>query len=234
MNNALEKEHWAKKEIPIYRLTTIALFTLVLSILSIFLCSTRLGITGLTTTTDKGYINVTVMFHTEISLGLNSTVFKAANPGQTRNSYNSSEMENCYADNHCGLNVTNDGNVFINITILETENLFDSGTYNASQHFTYNVTMQDLDYVNGYGGKGDCSTGYSNGLPGPDSNGRTGQWRAVPRDSEEVAICYLNSTSTPEDDNRPDIARVELNITVPTDESTGLKSGTLTFTASSA
>lgn len=217
------------------RLVLITLIAVSLSLFSLFLSFTRLSITGVAT--EASYVNLTVIPSIEITVWADSIRFTAAQPGQSRNSYNSSEMENCGTDNYCGINITNDGGISINITIQETENLFTGSTYNASAHFLYNTTMSDPFYTTAYGENGDCSTGYSKGLPGPDDNGQTGQWRAIPKTSSEVAICYLNYTDEPPDGNpehRPDMAIVEINITVPTDETTGSKTGTLTFTGVAA
>lgn len=222
-----------KKEIPNKGLIMVALIVSALALFNIFLFITQLDITG-GASSGEGYVNVTVFTATDISISVSAINFSATNPGQSRNSYNSSDVIDCDADDHCGLNITNDGTSFINITIRETTNLFTSSNYDAAQHFTYNVTMKDPEYTTSYGGKCNCSTGYSQGHKGPDDNGQTGQWRAIPRSSAEVAICYLNNTNTPDDENRPDIAVVEINITAPTDETAGVKSGVLTFTAIAA
>lgn len=213
-------------------LIIITIIAITLSVLSFSLSITKMMTTG----AGVGYINVTVSSVVDITIGTNSINFTEASPGETRNSYNASEVYNCGADNHCGFNITNDGNRFANITIQETEALFDSASFSATKHLTYNITMQDLDYATGYSGKNNCSTGYDLGLKGQDDSGQTGQWRAIPRTDSEVAICYLNCTDEPPDgnqDNRPDTARVELNITVPDDETTGSKVGTITFVGSS-
>ena len=208
-----------------------SLIAIILSVFSIFLSIGKLSITG---GSSSGYINVTVMEGIDISIGITSINFSATVPSQSRNSYNASDVQDCDADNHCGFNITNDGTTFINITIRETDSLFSSSNYDAVQHFSYNTTMKDPLYTTAYGSKGNCSTGYDQGFKGPDDNGQTGQWRAIPSSSAEVAICYLNDTDVASDgidDHRPDIAVIEINITAPSDEPTGTKSGILTFTA---
>jgi hypothetical protein len=144
----------------------------------------------------------------------------------------------CTTDNHCGMNISNDGSAFINITIQETERLFESGTYDANANFLYNVTMQDPNYGTAeYGGDGNCSVGYDQGLSGV---GGVGHWRGVPFGSAEDAVCYLNFSDTlggaaiESSFTRPDVARIEFNITVPNDEPAGVKAGMLTFTAVAA
>lgn len=227
-----------KKEVSDNQLIIIVLIAISISLFSILVSITRLDITG-ALSSGEGYVNVTVMTVVDITIWTSMVNFTAANPGQSRNSYNASEIQNCGADNHCGMNITNDGTMFINITIYESENLFESSNYDNKSHYLYNVTMQDVEYTTSYGTDGDCSTGYDQGLKGPDDTGTTGQWRAIPRNSgnAEVAVCYFNYTDTSPDGNdehRPDLARVEINITVPSDEPTGSKTGTLTFTAVSA
>lgn len=223
-----------KKEVQNKQIILITLIAIILSLFSILLSVTRLEvITG----ASSSYTNVTVSAIVDISISTSSIEFIATNPGKTRNSYNSSEVKGCDTDNHCGFNITNDGTRFINVTIQETESLFGSSNFDATQHFTYNVTMKDVLYDTAYGADGNCSTGYDQGFKGPDDNGQWGEWRAIPHSSEEVAVCYLNHTdNSPDgvDDHRPDIAIVEINITVPTNEATGSKTGTLTFTGISA
>lgn len=198
----------------------------------------KLALTGL----DVAYVNVTVPSTAEITVWTTSINFTGTNPGDSKSSYSAADVDSregmpCTTDNHCGMNITNDGSVFINITIQETENLFDSGSYVANTHFVYNVTMQDPLYTTAYGASGNCSVGYAQGLPGLSG---WGDWRGVPRASSENAVCYLNNTDNGgacttghlgDTDVCPDVARVEFNITVPGDEVAGDKAGTITFTA---
>lgn len=228
-----------KKEVSDNKLIIIALIAISISLLSILISVTRPYIITGASLSDEGYVNVTVLSVVDLTIQMNTINFTATNPGKTRNSYNASDTQDCTADNHCGFNMTNDGTRFINITIYESENLFDSSNYDNKSHYLYNTTIQDIDYDTAYGAKGNCSTGYDQGPKGPDDTGATGQWRAIPRSSDnaEVAVCYLNYTDIPPDGNdehRPDTARVEINITVPSDEATGSKTGMLTFTGISA
>jgi len=225
------------EEISDKKLFIVTIIAIILSITGLIFSIIRADITG---ASSAGYsdVNVTIGETTDITIWRSTIEFRPTKPGETKNSYNFTHVENCYAGtSSCGFNLTNEGNVFINITIQETSNLFSSGNFSAVKHFTYNVTMKDPMYISGYGGLGSCSTGYSSGLKGPDDSGQTGQWRAVPRTAAEVAICYLNYTNEAPDgdpEHRPDIAVLELNITVPDDESVGEKSGSLTFTAALA
>lgn len=244
-----------KKEFSDNQLILISLIVIALSIFTILLSTGKLGITG--ASTEQGYVNVTVPTSAAITLHTVSINFSTTLPGVAKNSYASADVSTreyggthmpCDVDNHCGINITNDGSVFINITIQATEALFTSGSYDADTHFLYNVTMQDLDYSgngngpNVYAGRDNCSVGYDGGLSGV---GGVGHWRGVPT-STEVAICYLNYTDTlgactktgeertGNSDICPDIARVEFNITVPGDEGGGDKAGTIQFVASDA
>lgn len=224
-----------KKRASNNRLAVIALVAFVLSLFSLFLSVAKIGITG-AADVGEGEAEVKILTTTSITVWTTTINFSATHPRQSKNSYDESDVQNCDTDNHCGFNITNDGTEFANITIQEIGNLFSGGSYNAAQHFTYNVTMKDPLYTTGYGGEGNCSVGYSKGLKGPDDNGEVGQWRGVPRGFEniEVAICYLNYTDVASDgidDHRPDLAVVEINITVPADEPSGRKKGILRFIA---
>jgi hypothetical protein len=221
-----------EKEVSTNQLVIVILIAIAMSGFSILLSVAGPGLTS-ASSSGSGSVNLTVSAVTDVSIGTDAINFSATSPGQSRNSYNASDVKGCGADNHCGFNITNDGTTFVNITIQETESLFDSSSYDAEKHYTYNITMQDPLYTTAYGASGDCSVGYSNGLPGV---GGVGYWRAMPLPtaeggSPEVAICYLNYTSSPEGEDRPDVARIELNITVPNDETQGSKTGTITLTA---
>jgi len=230
------------KELSNNTLILIAVASIVISLFNIFL-SFGGGITGWGTVSDVGFVNVTVISAAEITVHTKSINFTSASVGESLTSYaatnvSTTDLLPCDADNHCGMNITNDGNIVINITIQESENLFDTGGYVANAHFLYNVTMQDPGYTTNYGANGNCSVGYDMGLPGV---GGVGYWRGVPRGAAEVAICYLNASNTlggaeigQSSDTRPDVARVEFNITIPGDEPPGEKAGTITFTAIAA
>lgn len=229
-----------RKEAQNNYLVIVALIAIVLSVVSVLSLLGNLGITG--AATEVGYVNVTVPTTAEITIHTTSINFTGTNPGDTKTSYESDDVATregvpCDVDNHCGMNISNDGSGFINVTIQETESLFTSGGYSADSHFLYNVTMQDAAYVEGnvYSGKANCSVGYAGGFAGV---GGVGYWRGVPSSSAEVAICYLNYTDAVpgggDSDSRPDIARVEFNITVPDGEGSGDKAGTITFIASTA
>jgi len=222
------------------RLFIAAVISIIISMFSIFL-SFGGNITGFGSYMEEGYVNVTVYSAAQITVHTKSINFTGGAGGDTKNSYEAVYVETtdglpCNTDNHCGMNISNDGSVFINISIYESEQLFDAGTYTNSKHFLYNVTMQDPGYTTNYGANGNCSVGYDMGLPGV---GGVGYWRAVP-DANEVAICYLNYSDTlggaeiESSNTRPDMARVEFNITIPNDEIPGDKVGTVTFTAASA
>jgi len=154
------------------------------------------------------------------------------------------EVANMYEAFHsCGIIMVNEGSVFLNVTIEEFDPLFNGNSYDAATHFLYNVTMNDQNYTTEYGDKGNCSVGYDMGLPGVNG---WGDWRPMPRGNTEVAVCYLNFEDTPPcemlamggwnffgEDRcyRADHAMLEINITVPLDESYGIKYGTLRLIA---
>lgn len=234
------------KEFSNNTLFIIAVIIIAISLFSIALpFGEKLGITGMAgTTSAEGTVNVTVPSTASLTVHTKSINFTETPIGSSKTSYLAVDVDTncdalncipCDADNHCGMNVTNDGtsDTFINITIYASEALFTSGSYLANSHWLYNVTMQDPGYTTDYGAKGNCSVGYDQGLSGV---GGWGNWRGVPTVAEH-GICYLNASddlgsgNTESSDTRPDVARVEFNITVPEQEGSGDKAGTITFTA---
>ncbi len=210
-----------KKEFSTNNLLIIAFIAIGLSLFSLLLSLNKLEVTG-AASTGAGYTNVTVIEATDISIVRAQINFTDANPGDTRDSHESDHVNQCTIDNECGINITNDGSVDINITLENTDDLFESATLDQSIHYLYNITLGDnsTDYT-----AVDCSTGGSRGLQFNGTNGDSG-WRAFPpQGGSEVAICGLNST------DGHDSVQVDVNITIPGDEAAGIKSGTITFSA---
>lgn len=206
-----------KKRISKNYLIVIAILAMTSSVFSLFLFLGKFDITG-ASSTGIGYTNVTVLETTDITVVRGLINFTATSPGVSKDSTQSSHLYQCDTDLKCGINITNDGSIAINISIENTEALFDSGTIDNSKHYLYNITLGDnsTDYTSV-----DCSTGGSQGLQ------LTGSWRAMPDElASEIAICCLNQTDS------HDSVQVDINITVPDDEPAGVKSGTITFTAS--
>jgi len=208
----------------LYRITLIAI---VLSVFSIASAINQLGITG--APTEVGYVNVTVVEVADISVVRSQINFTSTWAGDNVDSTESDYVTGCPADLECGLNITNVGNKEVNITIQNTEPLFEgveSGQTDA--YYTYNITMYPEYAALGVGaggveGEHNCSTGYNRGLEVNLSG-----WRAMPVQGEELAICYLNNTLY------KNWAQVDINVTIPVTETEGSKSSTITFTGYAA
>ncbi|MDD5332015.1 MAG: hypothetical protein PHE43_04340 [Candidatus Nanoarchaeia archaeon] len=202
-------------------LMTLAVFAVTISLVGIYTSFTSEKI-SLITGGATGSVNISINSSLGITMISSDINFTTSNPGDSRTSYEQDDLEgeSCSADYLCGFNITNDGSVLMNITIQETENLFDSASFVNTKHLLYNTTHEELGYAAAAPGSG-CSVGYPGGFG-------EGYWRALPRASAEVAVCALNFT------DGSDAVRVDLNVTVPTDEPPGQKLGTITFLASEA
>lgn len=203
-------------------LILIAAVAIGLSIFSIFLSMGKLGITG--ASTEYGYVNVTIGKAVDITVVRAQINFTDAAITQTRTSDDSGDVQDCTTDFECGINITNVGNTEVNITLANSKDLWESPNNYTATHYLYNVTM-DPSYIGANEGLHNCSTGYDLGLP------LTGGWRAMPIGSDtELAICRMNYTGS----SFNFWGQVDINITVPSDESPGEKSSTITFSASDA
>jgi len=211
-----------KKEISSNYLFLVALTAIVLSIFTVFFSFGRSDITG-AADAGYGYTNVTVTQTTDITVVNSFINFTDTATGGSKQSGEADDVANCATDAHCGINITNDGSVAINISFNNTQSLFTSATLDESTHYMYNVTYGDnsSNYVDA-----DCKTGGALGL---QFNDTVGGWRAIPpQGGAEVAVCRLNST------DGHDSVVFEINMTVPVDEPSGTKSGILGFIASTA
>ncbi len=101
----------------------------------------------------------------------------------------------------------NDGSVNVNVTVSATA-LFNSTSGNNS-NYRFNVT----NATGNTSMKQTCMTAQST-------------WTTVPLTSSTYALCTLNFSDT------NDYARIDIQITVPSGESAGTKTSTVTFTAS--
>lgn len=225
-----------KKKVSDNQLILVVVIAVIISSFSLLLSLAKLNLTG--AYTEEGYVNITVGTVVEITFLVDTVNFTATKAGVSKNTYNVADLESydpmwSVWTGSYGLVLINDGTNFINVTIREDENLFDSNNFNSQEHFNYNITMNDQSYTTAYGGKGSCSTCYENGLPCVEG------WRAIPRSpTTEVAICYLNYSGEPACPRiptgrcyRPDITMIELKIKVPDDEEAGEKLGSLNFVA---
>jgi len=199
--------------------------TIVLSVFAILLSFGKLGITG-AADAGYGYTNVTVTQTTDITVVTSFINFTDTATGGTKQSGEAGDVANCATDAECGINITNDGSIAINISFNNTQTLFTGATLDESTHYLYNVTYGDnsTDYLDI-----DCKTGGAFGLQFNYTDANGSGWRAIPPEgSSEVAVCRLNATDS------KDSVFFEINITVPVDEPAGTKSGILGFIASTA
>ncbi|MBT7474979.1 hypothetical protein HN706_03505 [Candidatus Woesearchaeota archaeon] len=97
------------------------------------------------------------------------------------------------------ITIENDGNSLINITVYATGELWDDVTYQAPSMY-WAIHCNNAE-------SGTCNTTYGN-VPGVDGN-----------------LISINLDST----DSTDLLTVGVNVTVPSDEVSGAKSGTLTF-----
>ncbi|MBI2110357.1 hypothetical protein HYT51_01085 [Candidatus Woesearchaeota archaeon] len=203
-----------KKEINNNVLAVLLVFVIFISFLGTWNSLMRLqGITG--AATGLGYINVSVNETTGISMVQANVNFTSTAIGISKTTYTASAITSG------PFNITNDGSVLINITIADTETLFDSASLNRQLHYLYNITLADYasnSRVVGY----NCSLGGSNGLA---YNPAAGGWRGFPSSGTETPICRLNFT------DGYDSVRIDVNITPPNDEPGGQKAARVTFTS---
>jgi len=193
-------------------LATLLIIVIFVSFLGTWQSLMRLqGITG-AATTALGYVNVTINETVGISMVTAIVNFTSAVQGQTRATIIASDY------NTGPLNLTNDGGTVINVSITDTQTIFSSASFARATHYVYNVTLADITTN---AASKNCSLGYSNGL---SYTYAAGGWRAMPSAGAETPICRLNFT------DGKDSVRVDINITVPSDEAAGEKRAKITFT----
>jgi len=228
------------KELSTRNLVLIAVVAIALSMFSIFLSFGRPGITGAQTTdTEVGYVNVTVSELVDITVVRSQINFTDSATGVTKSSHVASHIaaSACVTDGECGINISNVGNTEVNISITAGDasgndaDLWESSgdypAYGNARYYLYNVTM-DPRYTTDSttAGYWNCSAGYENAtLPLNEST-----WRAVPATAENAMICMLNFSGS----GFSYWGQVDINITVPGDEPSGIKTAVLKFTATDA
>ena len=218
------------KEVPnnlIVLITVVAVFSLLFSFWIHFQGSSQ--ITGLVV----GTVNVTINRTVSITLVRDTINFTTTNTGSSRDSYTAADLLSapfsaCSGRNNtqtCGFNITNDGTVIVNLTMRETGTLFSSSSYNRVRHFLYNVSVPLT-------ARTICANFYSTFQPqiGTGNPSVTGvnygiistNWTPV-NSTAVTVICGLNFTNA----FGADVAAIDINITVPSDESSGSKGTTL-------
>ena len=199
------------KEINNNTLAVFLLVVILLSLLGTWHSIMRLkGITG--AATGLGYINVSINETIGITMVTANINFTSTVPGENKATTKATDITSG------PFNITNDGSVTINITIADTETLFDSGSLSRALHYLYNVALtRPANGVFTY----PCSLNHTQGLQYTSAL----LWRAFPASSTETPICALNYT------DGYDSVIINVNITVPLDETGGQKSARVTFTS---
>ena len=161
----------------------------------------------------KGTANVTISREIAISFAVSNVSFTDATTGQSRDSYASAQVNNCGTDGICGLNITNDGSVTVNITLQTTKDMF-SGTSpifycnisnNGGGAVYYGPTIEMTSVGNA--SMQDCLSTASGG------------------DGIENFVANLSYVDP------IDWVMIDFKITVPADEPAGLKFATIQLTA---
>ena len=176
--------------------------------------------------TRYGYANVTVLATTDIEMIRDTVNFTNTNPGDTRVSTVAADVDDgATCDPYCGLLISNNGSVEVNISITNAERLFDGGSYVAASHYLYNVTHYGGLAYNDPLGDGSGTVCSSGNIAGNTCDGSW--WCPFPDEGLEhsTAICALNQT------DGHDMVEIEINITIPLDEPAGQKDATIKFTA---
>lgn len=193
------------------------------------------SITGFVT----GTVNVTVNITAGITLSRSVVNFTVTQPAASRDTYTAADLATAplaacntkFPNQTCGINVTNDGSVNINVTMQDTgTNIFKSGAFSRVLHFLFNVSVptsarngicpNNADSTNGFYHINNTHIRTAGFVP-------TINWTPVNTTSITI-ICGLNYTNTGYGaEVRPDVASIDFNITIPSDESGGSKGTTL-------
>ena len=163
-----------------------------------------ISITGLATGTATANVAQTV----SISLPIDTVAFNSISVNQTNDTIDYSPSP---------FILQNDGTIAVNVTIGATDLWTGSGAGNPSQYYQFNTTRNETLAVPSEAYDFNCTAGVN----GPFCNMATAG-------SPTKVVSRLNFTSS------SDAVLVQINITVPTDESAGAKSSTVTFTGSAA
>ena len=208
-------------------LAILALFSLGLSIWMHY--GNQASFTGLAI----GTINVTINESVGITLSRAAINFTVSNPGDSRVTYTAADLTSAplsacnsmMANQTCGINITNDGSVNINVTLRDLgSNIFSSGSFARHKHFLFNVSVP-ISARNTI-----CPNSVTNGFYNVNNTHiMTGgyvptiNWTPV-NTSAITIICGLNFSNTGYSlEMQQDVASIDFNITVPTDEPAGTK-----------
>lgn len=165
-----------------------------------------------------GSVNVSINETVSINLLRDSINFTASVPTENKDSGESDNVKPCTGDNACGFMIANNGSSIANVSLQTTEDLFDSSSTNAN---TFKAKVNSAAAYTGYD-KGTGCTGAS-----------TVAYTDV-RNSAGVKARFISCLNYSVSSLGANIAFVDINITVPSDESSGTKTSTVTFTGSIA
>src|SRR3989344_5495880 len=191
-----------------------------------------------------GTVNVTINSSTGISLSRAAINFTVSNPGTNRVTYLNTDLTSAplgaggcssrLSHTTCGINVTNDGNVNVNITLQDSgAAIFKSGTFSRVRHFLFNVSVPYSSRFVICANNGAGTNGFyhinNTEWSGTQLGGFVPTINWTPVNASAITIvCGLNYTdSGPANEPIPDTAAIEINITVPSDEAAGTKGTTL-------
>lgn len=197
-----------EKEVSNNTLLFLAIIAIGISIFSIYSSLQDQTFTG----AAVGHANVTISESTTITLSPSSINFTDTALGIAKDSGNNADVFDCAADNVCGINITNDGSVYINVSLETTQDLFtspgqDANSFRCRVNGHSNTTStfyESVDWPTTYFSPTDCR----------DSIGAINNF-----------IAGLNFT------DGFDNAYVDINISVPNDEESGSKVSIISFTA---
>lgn len=197
----------------------LAIIAIGISVFGIYTTLINIG-PNLITGAPVGTANVTVSQATTITINPANISFVDTALGEGRNSSLATDNGISCSNNFCGLNITNDGNVLVDISLDVSDDLFTSASANTTsmQCRVNPVGRSAGNYGNGDAGVAGIDNSTKVYTSCVDSVGNIGN-------NGTEFIDALNFT------NGGDNAYVDVWISVPIDEITGTKLSTLSFTA---
>lgn len=193
-----------KKGISNQALVTLAILALVVSVVGTLISLSKLEtlrITGFASNIT-GTINITAGAATDISLPTATVNFGTMTGGEVNDTTDGYPAP---------FNISNDGNVCVNITIRRDQTNWLTGSVQGGNTSNNNNTMYQIDCL-GIGCK----------------SGTVTSWTNITNSTGVLAIAGLNFTSG------NDTAQVEVKVNVPTDEIGGTKGTVVTFSATNS
>ena len=196
----------------------LAIIAIGISIFGIYTTLTNIGPSLITggASSGLGSANVTIQPVTSITINPSIINFTQAQPGDNKNSSLASDVQGCSSNFRCGINITNDGNIIVDISLQVLDDMF---TADSKAMGCRVCSVPECGGTTNYN-KGDAvfdtNTSYVIcNITGSANIGGTAEF-----------IDGLNYS------DGSDYAYVDVNITVPSLEPTGVKGAILSFTAS--